>query len=126
MKYLFIIGEQSDFDSSSFRSFLQHIIDLDGGKPFQLFLYKFNLDILKIEYPYLHLEGEEKKFLALYPNMLLKCKDIGQRAQDKSLFQLYMGGVLGNSGHVIKSDQIEAIGVQKIVVLWEKTSDKNQ
>ena len=34
MKYLFIIGEQSDFDSSSFRAFLQHIIELEGGKPF--------------------------------------------------------------------------------------------
>ena len=37
-----------------------------------------------------------------------------------------MGGILGNSGHVIKSDQIEAIGVSKIVVLWEKTDDQSQ
>ena len=42
-----------------------------------MFLYKFNLDILQIEYPYLHLQGEEKKFLALYPNILMKCKDLG-------------------------------------------------
>lgn len=77
MKYLFVIGEQSDFDSSSFRVFLQYIISMDGGKPFQMFLYKFNSDILKIEYPYLCLEGDQKKFLALYPNIVLKCKDLG-------------------------------------------------
>lgn len=38
-----------------------------------------------------------------------------------------IGGVLGNSGHIIKSDQIEAVGVNKIVVLWENNpDDKNQ
>jgi len=88
-----------------------------------MFLYKFNQDILQIEYPYLHLQGEEKKFLALYPNILMKCKDLGQRAHEKTQFQLFLGGILGNSGHVIKSDQIEAIGVSKIIVLWEKTKD---
>ena len=41
-KYLFVIGENCDFDSHNFRSFLQHILSLDGGKPFQMFLYKFN------------------------------------------------------------------------------------
>jgi len=48
-----------------------------------MFLYKFNLDILSIEYPYLHLQGEQKKFLALYPNILLKCKDLGAKAHSK-------------------------------------------
>lgn len=42
MKYLFIIGENCDFDSHNFRAFLQHILSLEGGKPFQMFLYKFN------------------------------------------------------------------------------------
>ena len=52
---------------------------MDMSKPFQMFMYKFNEDILKIEYPYLHLEGDNKKFLALYPNILLKCKDLNQK-----------------------------------------------
>lgn len=83
MKYLFVVGEQCDFDSTGFRTFLSHIMALEGGKPFQMFLYKFNLDILSIEYPYLHLKGDQKKFLALYPNILLKCKDLGEKAENK-------------------------------------------
>ena len=90
-----------------------------------MFLYKFNLDILSIEYPYLHLQGEQKKFLALYPNILLKCKDLGAKAHSKQQFQLLIGGVLGNSGHIIKSDQIEAITVSKIVILCEKSKDQS-
>ena len=49
---------------------------MQGGKPFQMFLYKFNSDILKIEYPYLCLNGKEKKHLALYPLIMLKCVDL--------------------------------------------------
>ena len=77
MKYLFIIGDSADFDNETFRLFLQHIMDMDGGKPFQMFLYKFNKDILGVEYPYLCLEGSTKKHLALYPLIALKLHDIG-------------------------------------------------
>jgi len=42
-----------------------------------MFLYKYNQDILQIEYPYLYCEGDKKKALALYPNIVLKCIDIG-------------------------------------------------
>ena len=77
MKYLFIIGDHSDFDNDSFRSFLTLIMELPGGKPFQMFLYKFNAEILQVEYPYLNLEGDKKKALALYPNIILKCVDLG-------------------------------------------------
>ena len=59
---------------------------LEGGKPFQMFLYKFNQEILKIEYPYICLEGDQKKALALYPNIIFKCKDLGAKAEDKQLF----------------------------------------
>ena len=69
-----------------------------------MFLYKFNEDILKIEYPYLCTSKDEKKFLALYPNIMLKVKDLGQKAQNKEMFHLSIGGVLGNSGHIIKAD----------------------
>jgi hypothetical protein len=54
MKYLFIVGEHKDFDTENFRNFLDLIIKMEGGKPFQMFLYKYNEDILKIEFPYLH------------------------------------------------------------------------
>ena len=59
---------------------------LEGGKPFQMFLYKFNQEILKIEYPYICLEGDQKKALALYPNIIFICKDLGAKAEDKQLF----------------------------------------
>ena len=77
MKYLFIIGEQCDFDNEVFRSFISLIMNLEGGKPFKLFLYKYNGDILQVEFPYMCLENETKKALSLYPNIVLKCIDIG-------------------------------------------------
>ena len=127
MKYLFVIGDPSDFDSSPFRTFISHILSMESSKPFQMFMYKFNEEILKIEYPYLCLEGDNKKYLALYPNIILKCKDLNHKvSQNKSEFNLSIGGVIGNSGHVIKSDQIEALTVSKIVVLWENTNDQSQ
>jgi len=55
-----------------------------------MFLYKFNADILKVEYPYLCLTGSERKHLALYPLIMLKCVDLGIQA-DKNKFQLFMG-----------------------------------
>ena len=42
MKYLFVIGEPQDFDTENFRNFLDTLIKMDGGKPFQMFLYKYN------------------------------------------------------------------------------------
>lgn len=77
MKYLFIIGFHHDFDSDLFRTFVQFIMDLPTGKPFQVFLYKFNSDILAVEFPYLCLEGDKRKALSLYPNIILKCVDVG-------------------------------------------------
>ena len=49
---------------------------MEGGKPFQMFLYKYNEEILKVEFPYLYLEGPNKKGLALYPYIVLKNKDL--------------------------------------------------
>ena len=34
MKYLFIVGDPADFDNETFRLFLQHMMEMDGGKPF--------------------------------------------------------------------------------------------
>jgi len=39
-------------------------------------LYRYNQDILMVEYPYLFCEGDKKKALALYPNIVLKCIDL--------------------------------------------------
>ena len=77
MKYLFVIGDNADFDNATFREFMQIVIDLPSGKPFQMFLHKFKAEILQVEYPYLSLEGDTQKKLSLYPNIVLKCVDIG-------------------------------------------------
>ena len=52
-------------------------------------LYKYNGEILKAEYPYLTLEGDNKKYLALYPNIILKNKDLGDIGEKNSNFTLY-------------------------------------
>lgn len=117
MKYMFIIGFPSDFDSPNFRDFLSVIMNLQSGKPFQLFLYRFNSEILQLEYPYLFLEGDRKKALALYPNIILKCVDLGVSDQ-KNNFQLCVG-----SNFNIKLDQIEALGIHSIVVVDDLSSE---
>ena len=71
--------------------------------------------------------GRTKKHLALYPNIVLKCNDLGPKTEGKSEFRLFIGGVLGNQGQTIKSDQIEALGVHRALILWEEaqtTTDK--
>ena len=52
-------------------------------------LYKYNGEILSAEYPYLTLEGDVKKALALYPNIVLKNKDLGEIAEKNQNFTLY-------------------------------------
>ena len=75
-------------------------MNLEGGKPFQLFLYKWNGDILKVEFPYIYLENDTKKALSLYPNIILKCVDIGAQ-YEKTNFQLFVG-----KNQMIKQEQI--------------------
>jgi hypothetical protein len=45
-------------------------------RPFTFFLHRFNKEILEVEYPMICLKGKDKKKLTLYPNLILKCKDI--------------------------------------------------
>jgi hypothetical protein len=76
MKYLFIIGDHADFDNEVFRTFLETIVNMEGGKPFKMFLYKFNHEILQVEYPYLFVQNQDEKRLALYPYIVLNSKNI--------------------------------------------------
>lgn len=119
MKYLILIGFKSDFDTEEFRKFLSHLINLGGGsnKPFKLYLYNFSGEILAAEYPYLTLEGTAKKWLALYPNILLKSRDLD--STDKEQFSLYVGPLAGKG---IQADQIEALGIDRVVMIWDKSA----
>jgi hypothetical protein len=72
---VFLIGDALDFEKASVRQLLQIVIDKEM-KPFTLFLHRLQKEILEIEYPMLCLKGKEKKKLTLYPNLIVKCKDI--------------------------------------------------
>lgn len=76
MKYVIMIGFKGDFDTPEFRKFLAHITSLTSNKPFKLYLYSYSGEILAAEYPYLTLEGTAKKWLALYPNIMLRSRDL--------------------------------------------------
>ena len=93
MKYVFIIGYKSDFDTPEFRKFLAHIICLNTNKPFKLYVYTYSGEILAAEYPYLTLEGTAKKWLALYPNIMLRSRDLD--STDKEQFSIYVGSLFG-------------------------------
>ena len=81
-----------------------------------MFLYKQNSEILKAEFPYLHLEGFAHKGLALYPYIIFKCKDLG--LESKQQFQVCIG-----QNYKIKLDQIGAYGFQQILVLDEDSKE---
>ena len=59
-------------------------------KPFSLFLHWMKPEIVKIEFPHLAIIENEKKKLALYPGIIVKCKDIGVE-KNKSRFQILLG-----------------------------------
>ena len=105
MKYLFIIGDHKDFDNEHFRAFLDTIVGMEGGSPFKMFLYKFNHEILQMEYPYLFRENQELKKLSLYPYIILNSKNINME-DSKINFQILIG-----QNFKIMKEQIDALGV---------------
>ena len=46
-------------------------------KPFSLYLHRLKVDLGVKEYPHMFIVGNESKKLPLYPQILIKCKDIG-------------------------------------------------
>lgn len=58
-------------------------------KPFCLYLHRFKPEILEAEYPHLTIKQNEKKKLSLYPNIIIKCKDVGLE-NSKNKFQLLL------------------------------------
>lgn len=59
-------------------------------KPFALFFHRLKLEMTELEYPHLLIKNDEKKKLALYPGIILKCKDLGLE-KIKKRFQLLLG-----------------------------------
>jgi hypothetical protein len=87
-KYVFIIGDPADFNKGQFSQLLKSILDKDM-KPFSLFMQKLSTEIAETEYPHLCIKSDEKKKLALYPNIVVKCKDIGLETK-KQNFQVML------------------------------------
>lgn len=63
---------------------------MEGGSPFKMFLYKFNHEILEIEYPYLFVQNQDTKKLSLYPYIILNSKNLIEQ-ESKQNFQILIG-----------------------------------
>ena len=84
-----------------------------------MFLYKFIKEIVETEYPYLYSVGDVKKGLALYPNIILKWRDLGEGSRESS-FKLCIGQT-----YKILEDQMTAMGVNNILVVDDVSSSQN-
>ena len=95
------------------------LTDLPSGKPLKVFLYKFIKEIVETEYPYLYSVGDVKKGLALYPNIILKWRDLGEGSRESN-FKLCIGQT-----YKILEDQMTAMGVNNILVVDDVSSSQN-
>ena len=79
-----------------------------------------NTSILELEYPHLMVRGSEKKKLKLYPNIIVKCKDLGIQKK-KDLFAI----LLGRTGLIAK-EEIMASHIERIILLDQDNDETNQ
>ena len=89
-------------------------------KPFSIFLHRFKPEIVHIEYPHLCIRNNEKRKLTLYPQIIVKSKDLGLE-QDKQRFQILMG-----QSRQIKNQQLREMNVQRAVVVDKDDSELNK
>ena len=76
-KHVFLVGDMAtDFESEDFIKFAQGILS-EEMRPFSLFLHRFKPELVHTEYPHLCIRGNEKKKLTLYPQIIVKSKDLG-------------------------------------------------
>ena len=76
-KHVFLVGNvATDFESNDFIKLAQGILS-EEMKPFSLFLHRFKPELLHTEYPHLSIKNNEKKKLTLYPQIIVKSKDLG-------------------------------------------------
>ena len=79
-----------------------------------------NTSILELEYPHLMVRSSEKKRLKLYPNIIVKCKDLGIQKK-KDLFAI----LLGRTGLIAK-EEIMASHIERIIFLDQDNDETNQ
>jgi hypothetical protein len=76
-KHVFLVGDMAtDFESEDFIKLAQGILS-EEMRPFSLFLHRFKPELVHTEYPHLCIRGNEKKKLTLYPQIIVKSKDLG-------------------------------------------------
>ena len=89
-KHVFLVGDMAtDFESENFIKFAQGILS-EEMRPFSLFLHRFKPELVHTEYPHLCIRGNQKKKLTLYPQIIVKSKDLGLESS-KQRFQILMG-----------------------------------
>jgi hypothetical protein len=104
-KHVFLVGDMAtDFESEDFIKLAQGFLS-EEMRPFSLFLHRFKPDLVHTEYPHLCIRGNEKKKLTLYPQIIVKSKDLGLESS-KQRFQILMGPSL-----MIKGQQLNEMNV---------------
>ena len=76
-KQVFLVGDMAtDCESEDFFQLAKGMIS-EEMRPFSLFLHRFKPELVHTEYPHLCIRGNEKKKLTLYPQIIVKSKDLG-------------------------------------------------
>ena len=76
-KQVFLVGDMAtDFESEDFFQLAKGMIS-EEMRPFSLFLHRFKPELVHTEYPHLCIRDNEKKKLTLYPQIIVKSKDLG-------------------------------------------------
>ena len=76
-KQVFLVGDMAtDFESEDFFQLAKGMIS-EEMRPFSLLLHRFKPELVHTEYPHLCIRGNEKKKLTLYPQIIVKSKDLG-------------------------------------------------
>jgi hypothetical protein len=113
-KHVFIIG--TDFSSPAFLRIMQ-AIQSEEMRPFSLYLHRLKAVLAEKEYPHLAIHGLEKKKLALYPMIMVKCKDIGIE-QSKAAFQVLIG-----PSRLCRGPQLQGLSVKRAVLIEQECAE---
>ena len=89
-------------------------------KPFSIWLHRIKTDLLEIEYPHLAIHNGEKKKLALYPGIIVKCKDIKQE-KSKTKFQICLGPSLK-----VKCQQLKEMNIKRALIIDGECDTSNE
>ncbi|TNV85423.1 hypothetical protein FGO68_gene442 [Halteria grandinella] len=116
-KHVFVIGDgKQDFESDSFSALLKAIVQAEM-KPFCLYLHRLKPELATSEYAYLIILQNQSRKLALYPQIISKCKDLGVQ-ESKKKFQLLLG-----PSRQIYISQFQELGITRCIVIDDESGE---